>query len=78
MCLHTFGTGQYGDLASTIVVIFLDKEARTVVLDKDISSGMLRESILKVTSLVQSMDFVSNQRIIKMQNLKTVHWTDGT
>ena len=31
----TFGGGKYGDMSSTIAAIFLDREARTVVLDKD-------------------------------------------
>ena len=66
----SFGTGQYGDLSSTIAAIFLDREARNILLDKDTSSGILREPILKVTSLMRSMNFVSNQRVTQLHELQ--------
>lgn len=66
----SFGTGQYGDLASTVAAIFLDQEARNVLLDDDTSSGMLREPILKVTGLLRSMHFISNQRVPEIQDLE--------
>ncbi len=59
-----FGSGNYGDLAATFAAIYLDRAARNVLLDKDISSGSLREPVLKVTSLMRSMEFVSPAPVI--------------
>ncbi len=59
-----FGSGNYGDLAATFAAIYLDRAARNVLLDKDISSGALREPILKVMSLMRSMNFVSLAPVI--------------
>lgn len=39
----SFGQSKYGDLASTIAAIILDREARSEILDADPSSGSLRE-----------------------------------
>ncbi len=59
----SFGTGKYGDLASTFAAIYLDSAARSVVLDADITSGALREPIIKVLGLMRSMEFVSRAPI---------------
>ena len=61
-----FGSGRYGDLASTFAAIYLDEAARNVLLDKDIASGSLREPILKVTSLMRSMEFVPLVPVIEI------------
>mmetsp|Transcript_19333 Transcript_19333/g.27328 ORF Transcript_19333/g.27328 Transcript_19333/m.27328 type:complete len:1758 (+) Transcript_19333:76-5349(+) len=53
-----FGSSKYGDLASTISAIILDREARSAVLDADPAHGSLREPLLKVVSFMRSMDFV--------------------
>ena len=45
----SFGTGKYGDLAACFAAIYLDREARSVTLDADPSSGSHREPFLKIT-----------------------------
>ncbi len=65
----SFGTGKYGDLAATFAAIYLERAARNVLLDKDISSGSLREPVLKVTSLMRSMGFVSHAPVIATQDV---------
>jgi len=54
---ETFGTGEYGDLAATVACMLLDREARTTLLDADPSHGSLREPIIKLISLLRSMEF---------------------
>jgi hypothetical protein len=54
-----FGKGKYGDLAATFAAIYLDREARSILLDKDPVQGQLREPILKITSLLRGMQFHS-------------------
>ncbi len=66
----TFGTGKYGDLAATFASIYLDREARTVALDADPSYGALREPLLKVMSVMRSMDFASTYPITRLSNMK--------
>jgi len=66
----TYGTGKYGDLASTISAILLDREARNVVLDKDPTHGSLREPLLKFVSIMRSMDFVSNMPLIAVSSIE--------
>ena len=52
----SFGTGKYGDLASTIAALLLDSEARNVLLDADPSFGSIREPLLKAISLFRTFD----------------------
>lgn len=66
----SFGTHKYGDLGATFAAIYLDSNARDVMLDADITSGVLREPILKVLALMRSMDYVSNSPVIIMEGLK--------
>ena len=66
----TFGTGKYGDLASTFAAIYLDSAARNVLLDADIASGSLREPILKVMAFMRSMNFVSRNPVARMDRLE--------
>jgi hypothetical protein len=66
----TFGTGKYGDLASTFAAIYLDNASRNVMLDADIASGILREPIVKVMSFMRSMDFVSRAPVTRMDRLE--------
>ena len=65
----SFGSGTYGDLAATFAAIYLDRSARSVRLDVDIGSGLLREPILKVLSLMRSMNFNSKAPVIRMDGL---------
>mmetsp|Transcript_20151 Transcript_20151/g.41987 ORF Transcript_20151/g.41987 Transcript_20151/m.41987 type:complete len:2123 (-) Transcript_20151:67-6435(-) len=51
------GTGEHGDLAATVAAIFLDREARDVVLDADPAFGLVREPILKLLHFMRSMEF---------------------
>lgn len=64
-----FGTGNYGDMAATIAAIYLDDAARDVILDTDITSGTLKEPILKVIALMRSMEFVSKAQVTVMNGL---------
>jgi len=53
----TFGSNKYGDLAATIAAILLDDESRSVILDADPSHGSFREPIVKIISIMRSMEF---------------------
>ena len=53
----TFGSGAYGDLSALIAAILLDREHRSVVLDKDRFFGSLREPIIKVLAVLRALDF---------------------
>ena len=65
----SFGTGKYGDLASTFAAIYLDRAARNVSLDADMANGNLREPILKVLALMKSMEFVSMSPVTQMDKI---------
>ncbi len=67
---HVFGTGRYGDMAAMFAAIYLDREARSVVLDKDPTFGSLREPILKVMNLMRSMEFKSNHPVTILSRVK--------
>jgi len=70
----SFGTGVYGDLAATMAAVILDREALSVSADADPSSGFVREPLLRVTSLLRSMEFtpIPNQPVVRLYNLETV------
>jgi len=65
----TFGTGQYGDLESTIAAMLLDRESRSSVLEEDPANGAIREPLLKVIHFMRSMEYSSNTDLIKMYAL---------
>jgi len=54
-----FGTGAYGDLAATVASIVLDREARSTSVRADVSYGSIREPLLKIISLMRSMEYSS-------------------
>ena len=53
---HSFGSGNYGDLGSTLAAIMLDTEARSVTLDDDANHGRAREPLLKIMHMFRSME----------------------
>lgn len=57
----TFGSGNYGDLASTMAALLLNKEARSIVLDTDSSHGSLKEPLLKIIGFMRSMEYEAVQ-----------------
>jgi hypothetical protein len=57
-----FGSGEYGDLEAVIAAIFLDREARSETLDADVSHGIMREPIVKLMSVLRSLEYRSPQR----------------
>lgn len=65
----SFGTGKYGDMASTFAAIYLDKATRNVNLDADMTSGSIREPILKVLALMKSMEFIQLAPVIEQTNI---------
>jgi len=67
----TFGTGKYGDMAALFAAIYLDREARSVIVDADPSHGSLREPILKVMSVLRSMEFVSTYPVIRLLGMRS-------
>ena len=52
-----FGTGEWGDMAATVAAIYLDREATTVALDADPTYGAIREPLVKVVSMMRSLEF---------------------
>jgi cullin-associated NEDD8-dissociated protein 1 len=65
-----YGKGKYGDLAATFAAIYLDREARNVLLDVDPTTGSLREPILKLMAVMRSMNFSSSFPVTRLSNLK--------
>ncbi len=54
---QAFGDGKYGNLASMVAAIILDREARTVILDSDPTSGSLKEPLIKILAFMRGMEF---------------------
>ncbi len=52
-----FGDGNYGNLEAMAASIVLDREATSVALDADPTTGSLREPLLKVMSFMRSMEY---------------------
>jgi len=52
-----FGDGRYGSLEAMIALIILDRESTDPSLSADPSHGSIREPILKVLSVLQSMEY---------------------
>jgi uncharacterized protein (DUF1800 family) len=67
---QSFGTGRYGDLAAMFASIYLDREARSIILDQDPSHGSLREPILKLMSVMRSMKFRSKHPVTYLRQVK--------
>ena len=67
----TFGSGEYGSMEATVAAIMLDREARNVLLDADPSHGSLREPLLKFISLMRSMNYVTEQPVIRLDGLSS-------
>ena len=70
--LHTFGSGEYGSMEAFFAAIYLDREARSVVLDKDPASGSLREPLLKVMAVLRSMEFQASRPKFRMRSLTSI------
>jgi len=66
-----FGSGEYGSMEATVAAIMLDSEARNILLDKDPSHGSLREPLLKYIGLMRSMDFVTDQTVIRLEGMRS-------
>ncbi len=68
----SFGRGEYGDMTATFAAIYLDREARTVALMGDPSTGSLREPLLKLMSVLRSMKFATTYPLMlfSMLNMK--------
>ena len=56
---ENFGSGNYGSLEAMVAAIILDPEATDPTLMADPSSGSVREPILKVLSVLRSMEYKS-------------------
>lgn len=69
---HIFGSGEYGSMEAFFAAIYLDREARSVVLDADPSQGQLREPLLKLMAVLRSMEFDTSRPKLRMQSLKTI------
>jgi len=52
-----FGSGEYGDLEASFAAVFLDREARDPLLDADPVHGSIREPILKVLSILRTLEY---------------------
>jgi uncharacterized protein (DUF1800 family) len=64
-------SGKYGDLGAAVAAIYLDREARSTVLDSDPTHGSLREPILKVMHMLRSMEYKSRDgRLLDLHNLQ--------
>lgn len=52
-----FGDNTYGNLEATVAAIIFHSEARTIVLDADLTSGSLNEPMVKVMRFMRAMLF---------------------
>ncbi len=68
----TFGDGNYGNLESMLAAIILDREARSVTIDADPTTGSLREPLLKVISFMRAMEYTRSDNVtsLMMQGLQ--------
>lgn len=66
-----FGTGKYGDMEATIAAVFLEPEARSTVLYADPFIGGVNEPLLRVVSLMRSMELqqVEGQPISRLDDM---------
>jgi uncharacterized protein (DUF1501 family) len=53
-------------MEATIAAVLLDREARSVVLDKDPAHGAIREPILKVLSFMRATEFNSTAPLVEL------------
>lgn len=71
--LATFGSGIYGDLSAMVAAILLDRESRNVSLEADQSFGSIREPVIKVISLLRSMNYVqADDNYLSLYNLNII------
>jgi len=69
---YLFGSDDYGSMEAFFAAIYLDREARSVVLDVDPSQGSLGEPLLKLMAVLRSMEFDTSRPKLRMQSLKTI------
>mmetsp|Transcript_662 Transcript_662/g.1594 ORF Transcript_662/g.1594 Transcript_662/m.1594 type:complete len:2342 (-) Transcript_662:143-7168(-) len=55
----SFGKGKYGDLSATVAAVLLSREARSPLLEKDPAHGSMKETIIKVISVMRSLEFTT-------------------
>jgi hypothetical protein len=58
-----FGDDNYGNLEAMFAAIILDREARSVSLDADPSTGSLRAPLLKVLSFMRAMEYQKSDSV---------------
>ena len=64
-----YGTGSYGDLASTVAAIVLDREARSVILEADPAFGSLLEPLLRLVRVMKSLEFEPKDNSVHLRDL---------
>ena len=65
-------SGKYGDLKASVYALFLDREARSSILDIDPSHGKMREPLLKIYNIMRSLQYKSRDlREIEFQDLQS-------
>jgi cullin-associated NEDD8-dissociated protein 1 len=68
-----FGSGNYGDLASTIAATLMYRDAVSPTLKSDASHGKIREPILKVFHLLRALELSTKSNgLAVVQNLKAI------
>jgi len=55
-----FGSGRRGDLAATVAAVLMDREARSSILDYDITHGKIRAPLDKLIHMLRALEIVSN------------------
>jgi uncharacterized protein (DUF1501 family) len=68
----SFGDNKYGSLSALLAATLLDREARSVVLDVDPTSGSIREPMIKLIAFFRALDFYSPPSVkeITFENLQ--------
>ena len=69
------GNGSRGDLAATTAAIFLDREARSGLLEHDPNHGGMREPLLKLTHMLRGLELVTptNAELVQLRDVLGEH-----
>eukprot|EP00586_Coscinodiscus_wailesii_P017163 CAMPEP_0172518280 /NCGR_PEP_ID=MMETSP1066-20121228/290722_1 /TAXON_ID=671091 /ORGANISM="Coscinodiscus wailesii, Strain CCMP2513" /LENGTH=2420 /DNA_ID=CAMNT_0013300633 /DNA_START=56 /DNA_END=7314 /DNA_ORIENTATION=- len=70
---QTFGNGKYGNLSAMVAAIVLDREASTVSLDRDPTTGSLKEPLIKIIAFMRAMGYQQRDEAgkeIRLDNLQ--------
>ena len=75
---YQFGEGKWGDLAATAAAILLEGESLSASLDSDPTAGSMSAPLIKVVSLMRSMEFTRTGHSRLTDSMLAQHMQDYT